>query len=62
MSNVAKRDERGAVTAEYSVLMLAGISIGGILLRIISDPKFQELLWKVLQTILNVILSYIGQK
>lgn len=52
-----RRDERGMTTAEYAVGTIAAASFAGILIKIITDPAFQALLWQLIQTILQHFLQ-----
>ncbi len=51
--------DRGAVTAEYALVTVAGLGVAGILWKIITDPQFQDLLWQLIQKIFQLILQYL---
>lgn len=53
-----KRGERGMTTAEYAVGTVAACGLGGILIKVLTDPKMQELLWKLINTILGQFLGF----
>lgn len=55
-----RRDERGMTTAEYAVGTVAAASFAGVLIKIFTDPKFQELLWALLQAIFDWIRQLWG--
>lgn len=55
-----KRGERGVVTAEYAAMMVAGVSFVGIIIKVLTDPRVQELLLQLLQLIFKWIFSLIG--
>ena len=44
---VAKQDQ-GMSTAEYAVGTVAAAGFGGILLKLLSSPEVQDLLWGVI--------------
>ncbi|MDR2930422.1 MAG: DUF4244 domain-containing protein [Propionibacteriaceae bacterium] len=52
--------EAGMATAEYAVGTVAVISFGGVLFKLISDPVFRDLLWKLVQWLFNLIMGLIG--
>lgn len=52
-----KRGERGMTTAEYAVGTVAACGLGGVLLKIITDPAMRELLWKIIRAILEQFLG-----
>lgn len=41
--------DRGMSTAEYAVGTVAAAGFGGILIKLLSSPDVQELLWSVIQ-------------
>lgn len=52
MSNKLVRvvnDDRGMSTAEYAVGTVAAAGFGGILLKLLTSPEVQDLLWSVVQ-------------
>ena len=50
---VARRNQRGMVTAEYAVGTVAAVGLGGILIKVLTDPQLQQLLWDLLQALLK---------
>ncbi|MCL2482220.1 MAG: DUF4244 domain-containing protein [Propionibacteriaceae bacterium] len=52
--------EAGMATAEYAVGTAAVISLGGVLWKLINDPFFRDLLWKLVQWLFNMIMSMFG--
>ena len=51
----ARRDQRGMVSAEWAVGIIAAIAIAGVLLAVVTDGKVQDVL---LSFILYVINSF----
>lgn len=43
------RDDKGMSTAEYAVGTVAAAGFGGLLIKLLSSPDVQELLWGVIQ-------------
>lgn len=54
------RNERGITTAEYAVGTVAAVSIVGVLLKVISTPEFQEILFEIIKWIVKVIMGLLG--
>jgi|GEM_PF-658776 len=52
--------EAGMATAEYAVGTAAVISFGGILWKLLTDPAFRELLWKLITWLFNMIFGVVG--
>ncbi|OYN98711.1 DUF4244 domain-containing protein [Enemella evansiae] len=50
-----RRDERGAAAVEYAVVTVAAASLGGVLIKILTDPQVQQ---KLLQLILALIDAF----
>lgn len=46
---VAIKDESGMSTAEYAVGTVAAAGLGGLLIKLLSSPEVQSLLWSVIQ-------------
>ena len=42
-------DEDGMTTAEYAVGTVAAAGLGGLLLKMLTSPEVQDLLWKIVQ-------------
>lgn len=43
------QDESGMTTAEYAVGTIAAASLGGILLKMLTSPEIQAIIWKVIE-------------
>ena len=43
------QDESGMTTAEYAVGTIAAESLGGILLKMLTSPEIQAIIWKVIE-------------
>ena len=39
----------GMTTAEYAVGTIAAAGLGGVLLKMLTSPEVQDLIWKILQ-------------
>lgn len=50
-----QRNERGMTTAEYAMGTLAAAGIGGVLLKIVTSPEFQQLVVSLLDWIVSLI-------
>lgn len=42
--------ETGMTTAEYAVGTIAAAGLGGVLLKLLTSPEFQALIWKIIQS------------
>jgi hypothetical protein len=42
-------NEDGMTTAEYAVGTVAAAGLGGLLLKMLTSPEVQDLLWKIVQ-------------
>lgn len=42
-------DEQGMTTAEYAVGTVAAAGLGGVLLKMLTSPEVQDLIWKIVQ-------------
>lgn len=42
-------DDSGMTTAEYAVGTIAAASLGGILLKMLTSPEIQALVWKIIE-------------
>jgi hypothetical protein len=40
----------GMTTAEYAVGTIAAAGLGGVLLKLLTSPEFQALIWKIIQS------------
>ena len=43
------RDDKGMSTAEYAVGTVAAAGFGGLLVKLLSSPDVQQLLWSVIK-------------
>jgi len=43
------QDDAGMSTAEYAVGTVAAAGFGGLLVKLLSSPEVQDLLWSVIQ-------------
>jgi hypothetical protein len=50
------RQDEGMSTAEYAVGTVAAAGFGGVLLKLLTSPDVQELLWNVIQKAFDWIL------
>lgn len=41
--------DNGMTTAEYAVGTIAAAGLGGVLLKMLTSPEVQDLIWKILQ-------------
>jgi hypothetical protein len=42
-------NEEGMTTAEYAVGTVAAAGLGGVLLKLLTSPEVQDLIWKIVQ-------------
>jgi len=42
-------NEEGMTTAEYAVGTVAAAGLGGLLLKMLTSPEVQDLIWKIVQ-------------
>jgi hypothetical protein len=42
-------NEQGMTTAEYAVGTVAAAGLGGLLLKMLTSPEVQELIWTIVQ-------------
>lgn len=50
------RDDRGMSTAEYAVGTVAAAGFGGLLIKLLSSPDVQALLWSVIKKAFEWVL------
>ncbi|MBP7971793.1 MAG: DUF4244 domain-containing protein [Candidatus Nanopelagicales bacterium] len=48
-------DDQGMSTAEYAVGTVAAAGFGGLLVKLLSSPDVQDLLWNVIQKAFSFI-------
>ena len=51
-----RRDE-GMTTAEYAVGTIAAAGLGGVLLKMLTSPEVQALIWKIVQQAFNILFT-----
>ena len=51
----ALTSESGMTTAEYAVGTIAAAGLGGVLLKLLTSPEFQALIWKIIQSAFNFL-------
>ena len=57
---VKGKADTGMATAEYAVGTVAVVSLGGVLIKILTDPAFRALIWRLIQWIFDLISKLIG--
>ena len=55
--NQAITNEEGMTTAEYAVGTVAAAGLGGLLLKMMTSPEVQELLWSIVQQAFSFLFS-----
>ena len=53
----AVTNEQGMTTAEYAVGTVAAAGLGGLLLKMLTSPEVQELLWSIVQQAFSFLFS-----
>ena len=51
----ALTNEEGMTTAEYAVGTVAAAGLGGLLLKMLTSPEIQDLIWKIVQQAFNFL-------
>ena len=54
--NVITSDE-GMTTAEYAVGTVAAAGLGGLLLKMLTSPEVQELIWRIVQQAFSFLFA-----
>jgi hypothetical protein len=49
--------DTGMTTAEYAVGTIAAAGLGGILLKLLTSPEFQALIWKIIQSAFSFLFT-----
>jgi hypothetical protein len=49
--------EEGMTTAEYAVGTVAAAGLGGLLLKMLTSPEVQELLWSIVQKAFSFLFA-----
>ena len=63
MTNALARvvaDDRGMSTAEYAVGTVAAVGFGGLLVKLLSSPEAQKLLWGLIERALSWVDELMG--
>jgi hypothetical protein len=50
-------NEEGMTTAEYAVGTVAAAGLGGLLLKMLTSPEVQELIWSIVQQAFSFLFS-----
>lgn len=50
-------DDSGMTTAEYAVGTIAAAGLGGLLLKIVTSPEMQALVWKAIQQAFTYVFA-----
>ena len=50
-------NEQGMTTAEYAVGTVAAAGLGGLLLKMLTSPEVQDLIWKIVQQAFNFLFA-----
>lgn len=50
-------DERGMSTAEYAVGTVAAVGFGGLLVKLLTSPEVQQLLFSIIQKALTQVFG-----
>jgi hypothetical protein len=56
-----RRDERGMVSAEWAVGIIAAVAIAGVLLAIITEGRVQEVLLNFILMVINSFSGFLRQ-
>jgi hypothetical protein len=55
--NRAISNEEGMTTAEYAVGTVAAAGLGGLLLKMLTSPEVQDLIWKIVQQAFSFLFT-----
>jgi hypothetical protein len=50
-------NEEGMTTAEYAVGTVAAAGLGGLLLKMLTSPEVQEMIWSIVQKAFSFLFS-----
>ncbi len=50
-------DDSGMTTAEYAVGTIAAASLGGVLLKMLTSPEIQSLIWSIIKRAFSSIFG-----
>lgn len=51
------KQEEGLTTAEYAVGTVAAAGLGGVLIKLLTSPEVQNLIWSVLTKAFNTLFG-----
>ncbi len=54
------RSDTGAATAEYAIVSVAAAGLGGILIKLLTSDWMMEIVKRILELILKVVLGLFG--
>ena len=60
-SALVRRNERGMVSAEWAVGIIAAVAIAGVLLAIITNGQVEAVLLKFILMVINSFSGFIGK-
>lgn len=55
--NRAISNDDGMTTAEYAVGTVAAAGLGGLLLKMLTSPEVQDLIWKIVQRAFSFLFT-----
>ena len=50
-------NDQGMTTAEYAVGTVAAAGLGGLLLKMLTSPEVQDLIWKIVQQAFSFLFT-----
>jgi hypothetical protein len=50
-------NDEGMTTAEYAVGTVAAAGLGGLLLKMLTSPEVQDLIWKIVQQAFSFLFT-----
>lgn len=53
----AIKNQEGMTTAEYAVGTVAAAGLGGLLLKMLTSPEVQDLIWKIVQQAFSFLFT-----
>lgn len=54
-----RRNQRGMTTAEYAVGTVATVSLVGVIIGILNNPDFRDVIWEIVKALIKAILNAI---
>jgi hypothetical protein len=52
--------DAGAATAEYAVVTVAAAGLGGILIKLLTSDWFLEIIKRILEWVITIVLKFFG--